>query len=125
MQAQQRFKQAKIQLDQTKLSFLANATHLFLYTLMLLIPLSGWMHDSAWKAASEIKMNWFGFFEWPRIAWIMQVEPVAKERLHDLFGSVHEWFTYMLYALVTLHIAAALMHHFSKTNRVRGRGILP
>ena len=83
------------------------------------------MHDSAWKAASEIKMNWFGFFEWPRIAWIMQVEPVAKERLHDLFGSVHEWFTYMLYALVTLHIAAALMHHFSKTNRVRGRGILP
>lgn len=105
--------------------FLASATHLSLYGLMLLIPLSGWLHDSAWKAASEIKMYWFGLFEWPRIAWVMQVEPEAKERLHDLFGSMHQWFSYMLYGLVALHISAALMHHFSNTQRVRGRGILP
>lgn len=106
-------------------NFLAKATHTFLYALMLLIPISGWMHDSAWKAAPEIKMYWFGFFEWPRISWIMQVEAETKEMLHGLFGGVHEWMSYALYALVALHVIAALKHHFDKENRVRGRGILP
>lgn len=104
--------------------FLAGATHTLLYVVMLLIPLSGWMHDSAWKSAGEIKMYWFGLFEWPRIGWIMDVEPVAKESLHTLFGNLHEWSATALYALVALHVAAALKHHFSKTQRVRGRGIL-
>lgn len=104
---------------------LASGTHLLLYFVMLMIPMSGWMHDSAWKAAPEVKMYWFGFFEWPRISAIMQLEPDFKESLHDLFGGMHTWFSYMLYALVSLHIVGALKHHFSATQRVRGRGILP
>lgn len=104
---------------------LASGTHLLLYFLMLMIPLSGWLHDSAWKAAPEVKMLWFGFFEWPRISAIMQLEPVLKESLHDLFGGMHTWFSYLLYVLVSLHVVGALKHHFSSLNRVRGRGILP
>jgi cytochrome b561 len=103
----------------------AHGTHLLLYTLMLMIPISGWMHDSAWKSASEISMYWFGLFEWPRITPIMELEPVLKEHLHDIFGGMHTWFSYALYLFSGIHIAAALMHHYSKKNRVRGRGILP
>lgn len=88
----------------------AHGAHALLYVLMIGLPLSGWMHDSAWKAAGEIPMYLFGLFEWPRIGWIMHVEPAAKERLHGLFGGIHVWLSYALYALVFLHIAAALKH---------------
>jgi cytochrome b561 len=103
----------------------ATGTHIMLYILILMIPLSGWMHDSAWKSASQIRMYWFGLFEWPRLAVIMELEPVLKEQVHGIFGGIHTWLSYALYSLVGLHVVAAFMHHFSKTNRVRGRGMLP
>lgn len=92
--------------------FAAKAAHIALYLLMLAMPISGWLHDSAWKAAPEIKMYWFGLFEWPRIGWIMNMEPAAKEMLHGLFGEIHEILAFGLYLLVALHIAAALKHQF-------------
>jgi len=90
----------------------AHAAHIALYVLMIGLPLSGWLHDSAWKAAGEIKMYLFGLFEWPRIGWIMSLDPATKERLHGLFGGIHHWLAYGLYGLVGLHIAAALKHQF-------------
>lgn len=90
----------------------AHGAHIALYVLMIGLPLSGWMHDSAWKAAGEIPMYLFGLFQWPRIGWIMSVEPAFKERLHDVFGGIHVWLSYALYALVGLHIVAALKHQF-------------
>lgn len=41
----------------------AHATHLSLYGLIVLLPLSGWLHDSAWKDAATHPMYWFGLFE--------------------------------------------------------------
>ncbi len=90
----------------------AHLAHIALYVLMIGLPLSGWMHDSAWKAAGEIKMYLFGLFEWPRIGVIMNLEPAFKERLHGIFGGIHHWLAYALYVLVGLHIAAALKHQF-------------
>jgi cytochrome b561 len=74
--------------------------------------LSGWMHDSAWKAAPEIKMYWFGLFEWPRISWIMELEPVLKEQWHEVLGEVHEIMGKILLALFVLHVGGALKHQF-------------
>jgi cytochrome b561 len=91
---------------------LSQFVHGFLYFLMLALPLSGWMHDSAWKAAPEIPMRLFGLFEWPRIGAIMQMEPVRKEELHSVFGAAHENMGFILIALVLLHIAGALKHQF-------------
>lgn len=90
----------------------AHLAHWALYALMFALPISGWLHDSAWKAAPEIPMRWFGLFEWPRFDFIMQLEPVLKEQLHDLFGEIHEWFGLVLYGLFALHVGAALKHQF-------------
>jgi cytochrome b561 len=79
---------------------------------MLVLPLSGWLHDSAWKDAATHPMHWFGLFEWPRIAAIMALPPALKEALHDTFGSVHTAAGYALYALFTLHVAGALKHQW-------------
>ncbi len=92
--------------------FAAHAVHGVLYLLMIMLPLSGWMHDSAWKDAATHPMQWFGLFEWPRIGSIMAVEPVAKERLHDVFGAVHALAGYVLYGIFALHVLGALKHQF-------------
>lgn len=104
--------------------FLAGATHTLLYVLMFMLPISGWLQDSAWVAAPDIKMHLFGLFEWPRIGYIMELEAEAKKSVYSLMKLFHKYFSYALYGLVFLHVCAALKHHFSKTERVRGRGIL-
>jgi len=76
------------------------------------MPLTGWAHDSAWKAAPEIPMKLFGVFEWPRIGFIMALPAERKEYLHDVLGTMHEVGGYMLIALVILHLAGALKHQF-------------
>jgi cytochrome b561 len=91
---------------------LSHLAHGLLYLLMIGLPLSGWMHDSAWRAAAEHPMRIFGLFEWPRIGWIMQLEPIYKEHLHDLFGEVHESLAIGLYVLLGLHVAGALKHEW-------------
>lgn len=90
----------------------ARVVHVLLYVLMLVLPITGWMHDSAWKAAPEIRMHWFGLFEWPRIPWIMRLEPEVKQVLHGLFGTMHYYSGYLLGILVCLHIGAALKPQF-------------
>jgi cytochrome b561 len=88
----------------------AHAAHGVLYLLMFMLPLSGWMHDSAWKDAATHPMQYFNLFEWPRIGWITAIEPETKERLHDLFGAAHEWIGNVLYVLFALHVLGALKH---------------
>jgi cytochrome b561 len=90
----------------------SHVVHWALYALIFALPVTGWMHDSAWKAAPEIKMYWFGLFEWPRISWIMEMEPGAKEAFHKVMGERHELLGWALIALLVLHIGGALKHQF-------------
>ncbi len=95
----------------------SHAVHWLLYFLIFALPVTGWMHDSAWKAAPEIKMYWFGLFEWPRMGWIMNMDPVAKEAFHDVMGERHELLGWILIALLVLHIGGALKHQFIDKER--------
>ena len=90
----------------------AHAAHVVLYGLIVALPLSGWLHDSAWKDAATHPMKLFGAVPWPRVGWVMDVEPVARERLHDRFGGLHVWFGYVLYGVFALHVAGALKHQW-------------
>jgi cytochrome b561 len=90
----------------------ANTGHGLLYLVMIALPVTGWMHDSAWNAAATHPMRWFNWFEVPRIAMIADLDPAVKESLHTLFGQFHTWAGYALYALVAVHIGAALKHQF-------------
>jgi cytochrome b561 len=92
--------------------FGAHAAHAVLYLLMILLPLSGWMHDSAWKDAATHPMQLFGLVPWPRIGWIMSIDAGTKEMLHGAFGSLHEWAGYVLYGMFVLHVAGALKHQW-------------
>ena len=91
---------------------LAHAAHISLYVLILALPLSGWMHDSAWKAAAQFPMKLFYLVPWPRIGLIANLDPQTKEAFHDVSGHVHVWLSYALYAMFFLHIAGALKHQW-------------
>jgi cytochrome b561 len=92
--------------------FAAHLGHALLYVLIVAIPVTGWMHDSAWKDAATHPMRWFQLVEWPRIPLIMNLDPAIKEPLHTLFGHFHTWSGYALYALLALHVGAALKHQW-------------
>ncbi len=78
---------------------LAHASHALLYGLMLAMPISGWVMNSA----ADFPLNWFGLFELPSIA---SPGDALKERMSDL----HETLAWTLVAVLALHIAAALKH---------------
>jgi cytochrome b561 len=90
----------------------ARLGHFSLYFLIFAIPLSGWLHDSAWKDAASHPMWLYGLVPWPRIAWVMDLDPATREVLHARFLSVHVWLNYILYGLLGLHIGAAFKHQF-------------
>ncbi len=90
----------------------AHAVHGLLYVLIFCLPLSGWMHDSAWKDAAAHPMSLYGLVPWPRIGWLTRIDPADKDYWHDLLGAVHRSFAYVLYAMVIAHVAGALKHQW-------------
>lgn len=88
----------------------AHAVHLLLYVVMLGMPLTGWIMDSAWEAAASHPMYWFGAFEWPRLGFVMALDPDTKKAIHDGFGAAHGYLAFLLYGLFALHVAGALKH---------------
>jgi cytochrome b561 len=86
--------------------------HGLLYALMFALPLTGWMHDSAWNDAASHPMKLYGLIPWPRISWITGIDPARKDLLHDLFGDWHTAFAYALYVVFALHVAAAFKHQY-------------
>jgi cytochrome b561 len=80
---------------------IAKATHALLYVLMLAMPLTGWIFSSAGK----YPLAWFGI-PWPKL-------PVTKDGpFAGPAHEAHELLGWLMLALVVLHIAAALRHHF-------------
>ena len=75
--------------------------HGVLYALMVAIPLSGWLMSSA----KGFQTVWFGVLPLPDLL-------ERNRELGDLLAGVHQALNYTLAALIILHVAAALKHHF-------------
>ena len=90
----------------------AHAVHWLLYAMIFALPLSGWMHDSAFKDAAAHPLKLFWLVPFPRIGAIAGMAPAAKEQFHSQMFAAHVWLGYALYALFALHVAGALKHQF-------------
>jgi cytochrome b561 len=91
---------------------LSQTVHLLLYLLILAIPLTGWIHDSAFAQAAEHPLILFGIIPWFRLGFITALDPAAKDHIHSLFGAIHTWLGYVLYGVFALHLLGALKHQF-------------
>jgi cytochrome b561 len=79
----------------------ASTTHVLLYVLVLAIPISGWLFSSA----SGFPVVYFGVLPLPDL--------VGKDKeLAKLLQSVHATLNYTLMAIIVVHAAAAIKHHF-------------
>jgi cytochrome b561 len=79
----------------------ARVTHVFLYALMLGIPLVGWMYTSA----TGFPVVYLTLVQLPDL--------VAKDKeIAALLKVVHKVLAWSLMGVVALHVTAALKHHF-------------
>jgi cytochrome b561 len=104
--------------------YLAHGVHIGLYVLIFCLPLSGWIHDSAWKDAAGHPLNLYWVIPWFRLGFVTNLDPAMKEQMHGLFGAVHTSLAYVLYAMFVLHVGGALKHQFWDKERELQR-ILP
>jgi cytochrome b561 len=86
--------------------FAAHVSHSALYMLIVLVPITGWIATSACCAP----VNLF---------WTVPVTlPVAGgEDFAKAVFRLHYGFVYTLMAIVTIHVTAALHHHFVRRDR--------
>jgi len=80
---------------------MASATHVLLYALLILIPLSGWLYNSA----AGFPLQWFRLVNLPALT---ATNPTLKAAAKEF----HESAVAVLLTLVALHALAALKHHF-------------
>ena len=80
---------------------LVHATHGLLYALFFAVPLAGW----AYSSAAGFPVVWFGVLPLPDFV------PVDKA-LAEAIKPWHQRSAMLLAALVLLHVAGALKHHW-------------
>ena len=79
----------------------AKLSHYGFYALLFAMPLSGLVMS----AAANYPVSYFGLFTLPDLV-------APDEGLKHLMEEVHETLFLCLVALASLHVAAALKHHF-------------
>lgn len=86
-------------------------THRFLYLLLFIMPISGWVMSTA----ADHVPSFYGLFNLPS-----PLTPISKP-LAKAMGEIHEIFAWVLIAILVLHVAAALKHHFWDKDNVLKR----
>ena len=88
----------------------ARASHLLLYTLMIALPVTGWIVNSA----SNIPF---------RIFWLIPLPAIVApdESTADIVAGVHGGLAALLAVVLVAHIGAALRHHYVKRDTVLTR----
>ena len=80
---------------------LARLTHVLLYVLLFAVPLSGWTMSSA----RGFPVSWFGLWQLPNL--------VPKNKaLYEFLLTTHGVLAWSLGIVATVHLVAALKHHF-------------
>lgn len=102
---------------------LSHLVHWGLYFVILAMPITGWVMDSAWDKAAENPNFYFGTFEWPRLGFIMNLPPDTKELIHARAGAAHGLIAYLVYALFAMHVAGALKHQLQGDKELQRMGI--
>ncbi len=96
--------------------FAARGTHWMFYALMILTPLAGWAIVSV--SPTDIPTKWFGIIPVPHLPFFGGV--TDREAVEHIMEERHELLAYAIFALLTLHVGAALKHAFIDKDGVFG-----
>jgi cytochrome b561 len=88
----------------------SRAGHIALYTLMLFMPITGYLYS----AAGGYSLPWFGLFQWPRLLPHDSGLAAWGKLLHDRGA-------WVIAAVVAGHLAAVAWHQWIKRDEVLSR----
>lgn len=89
---------------------IAHIVHALLYALLIITPMFGWLMSSA----RNFPVSWFGLVTLPDL-----IQP--DQAVYDFFHKGHKILAASLLIIITLHVAAALKHHFMDRDNVLRR----
>jgi cytochrome b561 len=87
----------------------ARISHWLLYAAMIALPLVGWLMMSASPRNAPIP---FWGLEAPKLPGFAAMDMAMRKAQAHTYGERHEQLAWILIVLVTIHVAAALRHHF-------------
>jgi cytochrome b561 len=88
----------------------SGGVHALLYAVLIIMPVTGYL----FVTLSDIDLSYFGIVHVPALT--EPDKPAGK-----LFGAIHITLQWAIYALVAMHIGAALHHYFFRHNDVLAR----
>jgi cytochrome b561 len=91
---------------------LARLIHGLFYLFLVVMPITGWLVVSTGRLPVT---NFFGLFD------IAPLPVPRTEDGHEFWEEVHELLAYAALALIALHVAGALKHHFDGHRHLIGR----
>lgn len=92
--------------------YAARMVHWLFYVFMFALPITGWIITSA----AGLPVSFFGIFLIPTL---MGPNPETM----TIFANIHEWLAYGLIIIFSLHVLAALKHHFINKDDILKRMI--
>jgi cytochrome b561 len=92
--------------------FVARLAHRLLYILMVALPLLGYVQSSSYEYSTGVH---FFFVDLPELL-------PKNDHVFEISNALHRWASYLLMAIISLHILGALKHRFfDKKNDVLHR----
>lgn len=89
------------------------------YFIMIAMPLTGWAIVSTLSHPTSIRL--FGVVHWPYIPFLSTLPFDQKLGVYSLSVAAHHLLARITYALLALHVLAALRHQFIKRDAVLAR----
>ena len=96
----------------------ARATHAFLYVLLFVMPLSGWAANSVLGDTERFGVTELWFFAWDILPPILPQLPLEHPFGYGFFAQIHRYALYTGGVILSLHIVAALWHHFLRKDNI-------
>ena len=91
------------------------------YLVMIAMPLTGWAMVSASQLIFIFPMRLYGVIPWPAIGPLTHLPAAQMKAAHDSFAAAHGLLAKLAYALILLHVGAALRHQFIRRDTVVSR----
>ncbi len=101
----------------------ARVSHWLFYAIIIVYPLTGWLYVSTgWSAfdnhAFDVPTFYFGLFHVPHLFGLNHASDAARAGLAHTIFFTHEKLAWLTLALLAVHVAAALKHHFYDRDEV-------
>jgi cytochrome b561 len=97
---------------------MARLTHWGFYVIMIGMPLTGWIMISSPRAKGPF--SFYGLADWPMLGFVHTSQGTATQIWHAI-GETHGVLALIAYALIVLHVGAALKHQFIDRDVIMAR----